>query len=152
MIRTILAGILVFALSNALQAQIDDGSVLIDGLRQKVTTGQPIRYNKDTSYYMLSKSEVLSLTNGIRRMQTKLAIYDTLTAKYKAQVDVYERLRKTDSTVIATYTDQNNLLRTNETLYKEVIEAMQPKWYDSKFLWAGIGFVVGVFVYRGISK
>ena len=52
---------------------------------------------------------------------------------------------KLDSMQIAYHTEQTKLLKSNIDLYIEREKRLQPKWYDSKFLWFGSGIITTLF-------
>lgn len=52
---------------------------------------------------------------------------------------------KLDSMQLAYHTEQTKLLKSNIDLYIEREKRIQPKWYDSKFLWFGSGIITTLF-------
>ena len=80
----------------------------------------------------------------------KLAKADSLIESQKVTIADSEKViseleeyAKVDSVLSAAKSKQIELLKSREKVNEELIEALQPKWYENQYLWLGIGFILG---------
>lgn len=109
-----------------------------------VVAGRPLE--SDTTYRVFTNDQVLTITNKIKKMQAKLDLYDSLTVQYQLQMATYEQVLENDKRIISNLMQQQDAYERNDSLYKQIISDMEPKWYENNFLWVGVGLVVGFLV------
>tara|TARA_A100001515_G_scaffold133068_1_gene121988 strand:- start:620 stop:976 length:357 start_codon:yes stop_codon:yes gene_type:complete len=80
----------------------------------------------------------------------KLTKADSLIESQKVTIADSEKLileleeyAKVDSVLSAAKSKQIELLKSREKVNEELIETLQPKWYENTYLWLGIGFILG---------
>ena len=80
----------------------------------------------------------------------KLAKADSLIESQKVTIADSEKViseleeyAKVDSVLSAAKSKQIELLKSREKVNEELIETLQPKWYENQYLWLGIGFILG---------
>ena len=56
---------------------------------------------------------------------------------------ILEEYAKVDSVLSEAKSKQIELLKSREKVNEELIETLQPKWYENTYLWLGIGFILG---------
>ena len=80
----------------------------------------------------------------------KLAKADSLIESQKVTIADSEKViseleeyAKVDSVLSEAKSKQIELLKSREKVNEELIETLQPKWYENTYLWLGIGFILG---------
>jgi len=107
-----------------------------------------------TKYYYFTKQEVLGLTNGIKLLEAKVLVRDTLLALYRSQVNDLQSLVRLNDSIIVKQSQQIELYKVNELNYQKLAELNKPTFWQSPVLWgivgglvgAGLGIVVGVTI------
>ena len=60
----------------------------------------------------------------------------------KEQIELYQKWHQNDSLWISLQTEKISLLDERIILYKDLVKEVEPKWYDNKWLWFGMGIVL----------
>ena len=58
-------------------------------------------------------------------------------------VQKLEESSNVDSLLIEAKDSQINLLKARDKMNEKLVKLVQPKWYESQYLWLGIGFILG---------
>ena len=54
-----------------------------------------------------------------------------------------EEQTKLDTLVLLAQKKQIDLLKSRDKANEQLVELVEPKWYESQYLWLGIGFILG---------
>ena len=80
----------------------------------------------------------------------KLAKADTLIEDYKVMIsesdELIEELQEyaeVEKVLSEAKSKQIKLLQERDKSNEELIKTLQPKWYENRYLWLGIGFILG---------
>ena len=80
----------------------------------------------------------------------KLAKADSLIESQKVVISDGEKLiaeleeySKVEEVLSEAKSKQIQLLQSREKANEELIKTLEPKWYESQYLWLGIGFILG---------
>ena len=91
----------------------------------------------------LTQKEMINIANNIKELQAdsarianSLLICEELISKMEEQANV-------DSLLLDAKDKQINLLKTRDEMNEKLVELVKPKWYESQYLWLGIGFILG---------
>jgi len=95
----------------------------------------------------LNKFQVTEIYKGLRQGERYRALY----AKSLIAVDSLANIIQEQDYNLNLYIEQNNaydekLKTLNEQLTKAVVFEDKNKWYNSRWLWAGVGFAGGVYL------
>ena len=59
----------------------------------------------------------------------------------KEQIDLYQKWHQNDSLWISLQKEKISLLDERILLYEDLVKVVEPKWYENKWLWFGLGIV-----------
>ena len=54
-----------------------------------------------------------------------------------------EEQAKLDTLVLLAQKKQIDLLKSRDKANEQLVELVEPKWYENQYLWLGIGFILG---------
>ena len=115
-----------------------------------ILEGQEIRKDgeKPSTFTYDEALEMLKARDA--QWEGKLAKADSLIESQKVTIADSEKViseleeyAKVDSVLSAAKSKQIELLKSREKVNEELIETLQPKWYENTYLWLGIGFILG---------
>ena len=91
----------------------------------------------------LSQEEMLGIANNIKELQhsdssksVQISIYEDLIKEMDNQI-------KSDSLIIVKKDEQIGLLKERDVVNEKLVDLVEPKWYEHRYIWLVIGFVVG---------
>ena len=117
---------------------------LIKGQDVEIHKGgeKPTTFTYDEALKMLKARDA--------QWEGKLAKADSLIESQKITINDSEKLiseleeySKVESVLSDAKSKQITLLKEREKTNEELIETLQPKWYENTYLWLGIGFILG---------
>ena len=91
----------------------------------------------------LSQEEMLGIANNIKELEhsdssksVQIFIYEDLVKEMENQI-------KADSLILLKKDEQIGLLKERDETNEQIIDLVEPKWYEHRYLWLVIGFIVG---------
>ena len=91
----------------------------------------------------LTHKEMINIANNIKELQADRARIANSLSICEELVSKMEEQAKVDSLLLDAKDTQINLLKTRDELNEKLVELVKPKWYESQYLWLGIGFILG---------
>ena len=91
----------------------------------------------------LTQKEMINIANNIKELQADSARIANSLSICEELVSKMEEQAKVDSLLLDAKDKQINLLKTRDELNEKLVELVKPKWYESQYLWLGIGFILG---------
>jgi len=93
-------------------------------------------YAQDTCF---TETEVINISVHIDSLEYLDSVRTELLRNFKGQIQRYQTLSKQDK-LISNYQDTTiQLLTAQINQYQNLYAVTKPKWYESKFVWFGIG-------------
>jgi hypothetical protein len=93
-------------------------------------------YAQDTCF---TETEVINISAHIDSLEYLDSVRTELLRNFKGQIQRYQTLSKQDK-LISNYQDTTiQLLTAQINQYQNLYAVTKPKWYESKFVWFGIG-------------
>ena len=91
----------------------------------------------------LSQEEMLGIANNIKELQhsdsmktVQIGIYDELVKELESRIE-------TDSLILVKKDEQISLLKERDVANEKMVKLIELEWYEHRYLWLIIGFVVG---------
>ena len=91
----------------------------------------------------LSQEEMLGIANNIKELQhsdssksVQISIYEDLVKEMDNQI-------KSDSLILVKKDEQIGLLKERDVAIEKLVDLVEPKWYEHRYIWLAIGFIVG---------
>ena len=91
----------------------------------------------------LTQKEMINIANNIKELQADSARIANSLSICEELVSKMEEQAKVDSLLLDAKDKQINLLKTRDEMNEKLVELVKPKWYESQYLWLGIGFILG---------
>ena len=91
----------------------------------------------------LTQKEMINIANNIKELQADSARIANSLSICEELVSKMEEQAKVDSLLLDAKDKQINLLKIRDGMNKKLVELVEPKWYESQYLWLGIGFILG---------
>ena len=91
----------------------------------------------------LTQKEMINIANNIKELQADSARIANSLSICEELVSNMEEQAKVDSLLLDAKDKQINLLKIRDGMNKKLVELVEPKWYESQYLWLGIGFILG---------
>ena len=98
-----------------------------------------------------SNEEVLNIANTIKENEEKIdslhqiiEIDKEINRKLENNIYMYIEKSKNDSLLMDLKYQQINILNERITLYDDRLKAVEPKWYENKYLWFFMGIAITV--------
>jgi len=93
-------------------------------------------YAQDTCF---TETEVINISAHIDSLEYLDSVRTELLREFRGQIQRYQTLSKQDK-LISNYQDTTiQLLTAQINQYQNLYAVTKPKWYESKFVWFGIG-------------
>ena len=93
----------------------------------------------------LSQEEMLGIANNIKELQhsdsmktVSLGICDELIKEMEQSMEV-------DSLILVAKDEQISLLKARDEANEKLLKLVEPKWYESTYIWLAAGFILGIF-------
>ena len=115
---------------------------MIDGQEIRKDGKTPKTFTYDEALEMLKARDA--------QWEGKLAKADSLIESQKVVISDGEKLiseleeySKVEQVLSEAKSKQIKLLQERDKSNEELIKTLQPKWYENKYLWLGLGFILG---------
>ena len=79
----------------------------------------------------------------IEKGDSLISAQKVLIADYEGLVDKLEDQTKLDSLLLNAKDKQIDLLHARDKMNEKMVKLVEPKWYESQYLWVVIGFIFG---------
>lgn len=106
----------------------------------------PVSFSQD-SLYCFTKYEIVSLTNKIRLVEDSSKYYKDLNRKKDSLILTFDTTLSLYKQQIQLHKQRHELWRSKENEYIKIIKNIQPKWYENKYLWFGIGILTASIIF-----
>ena len=91
----------------------------------------------------LSQEEMLGIANNIKELEHSDSVKSVQISVYEDLVKEMENQIKADSLILLKKDEQIGLLKERDETNEQIIDLVEPKWYEHRYLWLVIGFIVG---------
>ena len=91
----------------------------------------------------LSQEEMLGIANNIKELEHSDSVKSVQISVYEDLVKELEDQIKLDSLLLLKKSEQIELLKERDETNEQIIDLVEPKWYEHRYLWLAIGFIVG---------
>lgn len=93
-------------------------------------------YPQDTCF---TQSELLGIFSNVRKLEKADSLKTILIVELEREIQLNESLHAKDSLSIMFRDQEIELLNRSINLHKQLVQMVEPKWYDSKYIWFLIG-------------
>jgi hypothetical protein len=93
-------------------------------------------YPQDTCF---TQSEIIGIFTNVRKLEQTDSLKSVLIVELEREIQLNESLHAHDSLSIMFRDQEINLLNRSVNLHKQLIQIVEPKWYDSKYIWFLLG-------------
>ncbi len=93
-------------------------------------------YPQDTCF---TQSELLGIFSNVRKLEKSDSLKTILITELEREIKLNETLHAKDSLSIMFRDQEIELLNRSVNLHKQLIQIVEPKWYDSKYIWFILG-------------
>ena len=90
-----------------------------------------------------SQEEMLGIANNIKELEHSDSVKTVQISVYGDLVKELEDQIKIDSLLLLKKSEQIELLKERDEANEQIIDLVEPKWYEHRYLWLAIGFIVG---------
>jgi len=97
-------------------------------------------FSQSDSVYF-SNDEILNISNKILDLEQKDSLNNILILNLEKRISLLDLRQVKDSSYISILNQEMELRKYEVNLYKDLHKNTKPKWYDSKPIWFGMGFV-----------
>ena len=91
----------------------------------------------------LSQEEMLGIANNIKELEHSDSVKTVQISVYGDLVKELEDQIKIDSLLLLKKSEQIELLKERDEANEQIIDLVEPKLYEHRYLWLAIGFIVG---------
>ena len=91
----------------------------------------------------LSQEEMLGIANNIKELEHSDSAKSVQISVYEYLVKELEDQIKIDSLLLLKKSEQIELLKERDETNEQIIDLVEPTWYEHRYLWLVIGFIVG---------
>jgi hypothetical protein len=93
-------------------------------------------YPQDTCF---TQSEIIGIFTNVRKLEQTDSLKSVLIVELEREIQLNESLHAQDSLSIMFRDQEIELLNRSVNLHKQLIQIVEPKWYDSKYIWFLLG-------------
>ena len=93
-------------------------------------------YPQDTCF---TQSELIGIFSNVRKLEKADSLKTILITELEREIKLNESLHAKDSLSIMFRDQEIELLNRSVNLHKQLIQIVEPKWYDSKYIWFILG-------------
>jgi len=122
--------IIFFAMSMADSQEIQKGGK------------KPDSFTYDEALEML-KARDKQWEDKIAKANTLIEFQKITIARSDSVILKLEEQAKLDTLVLLAQKKQIDLLKSRDKANEQLVELVEPKWYENQYLWLGIGFILG---------
>lgn len=105
------------------------------------------KYNVDLDT-CFTKDEIKNIYYKIKKLELINTINDSIIYQYNNQYNDIRQFIKNDSLKTHSYIQTINLLNEKNDVLKKTINELEPKWYNDKTIWFGLGVALTLFAYN----
>jgi len=91
--------------------------------------------------YTFTSDEVKSFRSSILELEHSDSLNNQIILELEKNIHFYIEKQKNDSLWISLQNEKISLLDSRVLLYKDLIKEVEPKWYEHKWLWFGLGVI-----------
>jgi len=91
----------------------------------------------------LSQEQMLGIANNIKELQhsdstksVQISIYEDLVKEMETQIE-------SDSLILIKKDEQIGLLKERDVANEKLVDLVEPKWYEHRYIWLVVGFIIG---------
>ena len=92
--------------------------------------------------HCFSDEEVQTLRTSILELENADSVNLEIITNLENQIYIYTQKSINDSLWISLQKEKNDLLDQRILLYKDLVKEVEPKWYENRWLWFGMGIVL----------
>ena len=115
---------------------------MVDGQEIKKDGETPTSFTYDEALEML-KARDKQWEDKIAKANTLIEFQKITIARSDSVILKLEEQAKLDTLVLLAQKKQIDLLKSRDKANEQLVELVEPKWYESQYLWLGIGFILG---------
>ena len=79
----------------------------------------------------------------IEKADSLISSQKVLINDYESLIEKLEESSNVDSLLLEAKDSQIKLLKARDEMNEKLVRLVEPKWYESQYLWLGIGFILG---------
>lgn len=95
-----------------------------------------------------SDKEVIKIYHHIDSLEQVSEINNKIINEYEKQIFMYESIKYKDSLIFIQQQNQLDIYKDQVKLLQLTIDEVQPKWYDNKTIWFGLGVFLTIFAIK----
>ena len=99
-----------------------------------------------------TKEQIKNIYYKIQKLELVNRLNDSIIYHYNNQYNDFKLYIKNDSIKTNGYIQTINLLNEKNDVLKKTIDELEPKWYNDKTLWFGLGVIVSLTTTGLLSK
>ena len=97
--------------------------------------------------HCFSDEEVQTLRTSILELENADSVNLEIITNLENQIYIYTQKSINDSLWISLQKEKNDLLDQRILLYKDLVKEVEPKWYENRWIWFGVGvFTTGALI------
>ena len=89
----------------------------------------------------LSDEQTINITNSLKELEHKDSTNTLIISNLNDQIKLYMEQHANDSLLIDLNIQKSKLLDGRIKLYDDLVKEIEPKWYENKWIWFGLGVV-----------
>ena len=99
-------------------------------------------FTKEEALEMIKQRDA-QWEDKIAKANTLIEFQKITIAKSDSVIIKLEEQAKLDTLVLLAQKKQIDLLKSRDKANEQLVELVEPKWYENQYLWLGIGFILG---------
>ena len=99
-------------------------------------------FTKEEALEMIKQRDA-QWEDKIAKANTLIEFQKITIAKSDSVIIKLEEQAKLDTLVMLAQKKQIDLLKSRDEANEKMVELVKPKWYENKYIWLGIGFILG---------
>ena len=99
-------------------------------------------FTKEEALEMIKQRDA-QWEDKLAKANTLIEFQKMTIAKSDSVILKLEEQAKLDTLVLLAQKKQIDLLKSRDKANEQLVELVEPKWYENQYLWLGIGFILG---------
>ena len=99
-------------------------------------------FTKEEALEMIKQRDA-QWEDKLAKANTLIEFQKITIAKSDSVILKLEEQAKLDTLVLLAQKKQIDLLKSRDKANEQLVELVEPKWYENQYLWLGIGFILG---------
>jgi len=91
--------------------------------------------------YIFTSEEVQSIRNSILELENADSLNKEIILSLEQNIQFYKEKQQNDSLLISLQIEKIDILDQRILLYKDLVKEVEPKWYENKWIWFGLGII-----------